>query len=144
MPRPPKCRQVEFVPHLTFFKPAGVPLRELEEVCITVEELEAVRLKDLEGLEQEPCAEKMGVSRPTFHRIVTAARAKIAQALVEGKAIRVEGGNYRVVMRKIACPSCKHEWESPFQHGRCKSKVIVECPKCAAKFSGKQGAGKCD
>ncbi len=94
MPRPPKCRRVEFVPEITYFKPAGVPLVNLEEISLTIEELEAVRLKDLEALEQEQCAEKMQVSRPTFHRILAAARRKIAEALVEGKAIKVEGGNY--------------------------------------------------
>ncbi|MBM7854620.1 putative DNA-binding protein (UPF0251 family) [Desulfohalotomaculum tongense] len=97
MPRPPKCRRVEFVPEITYFKPAGVPLLNLEEMALTVEELEAIRLKDLEGLEQEVCAERMQVSRPTFHRILAAARNKVAQALVQGKAIRIEGGNFRHV-----------------------------------------------
>jgi len=66
------------MPELTYFKPAGVPLRELEEVALTVEEMEAIRLKDLEGLEQEACSERMRVSRPTFQRVLAAARAKIA------------------------------------------------------------------
>lgn len=81
---------------IDFFKPAGVPLRDLEEVSVTVEELEAIRLKDVEGLEQESCAERMGISRPTYHRILASARAKVAKALVEGKAIRVEGGILRL------------------------------------------------
>lgn len=95
MPRPPKWRIVEFLPDVTYFKPAGVPLRQLEEVILTVEELEAIRLKDLEGLEQEECAERMGISRPTFFRIINSARSKIADALVKGKAIRIEGGKYQ-------------------------------------------------
>ena len=94
MPRPPKCRRVEFVPEITCFKPVGVPLVELEEISLTVEELEAIRLKDLEKLEQELCAGKMQISRPTFHRILVSARNKLAQALVQGKAIRIEGGNF--------------------------------------------------
>ncbi|MTI79316.1 MAG: DUF134 domain-containing protein [Firmicutes bacterium] len=98
MPRPPKCRRVGFVPEVTYFKPAGVPLVNLEEITLTVEELEAIRLKDLEGLEQEDCADKMNVSRPTFHRILVAARNKIALALVEGKAIRIEGGHFQHVI----------------------------------------------
>jgi predicted DNA-binding protein (UPF0251 family) len=86
---------VEFLPDITYFKPAGVPLRQLEEVILTVEELEAIRLKDLEGLEQEECAERMGISRPTFFRIINSARSKVAEALVKGKAIRIEGGKYQ-------------------------------------------------
>ncbi len=97
MSRPPKCRRVEFIPEITYFKPAGVPLVKLEEISLNIEELEAIRLKDLEELEQEQCAERMQISRPTFHRILVAARKKVAEALVEGKAIRVEGGNYKHV-----------------------------------------------
>lgn len=97
MSRPPKCRRVEFVPEITYFKPAGVPLIDLEEAILTVEELEAIRLKDLEGLEQKSCAERMHISRPTFHRILVSARVKIAQALVNGMAIRVDGGHYKHV-----------------------------------------------
>lgn len=69
-------------------------MTELQEVRLTVEELEAVRLKDLEGLDQEPTAAKMGISQPTLHRIVLSAHRKIADALVNGKALRIEGGAY--------------------------------------------------
>ncbi len=96
MPRPPKMRKIAFMPRLTFFKPAGVPLKYLEEISLGFEELEAIRLKDLDGLEQEACAAQMGISRPTFHRIIVQARQKLAQALIEGKAIRIEGGHYRL------------------------------------------------
>ncbi len=95
MPRPPKWRRVEFLPEITYFKPAGVQLKQLEEIILTVEELEAIRLKDLEGLEQEECAERMGISRPTFCRIINSARSKIADALIKAKAIRIEGGKYQ-------------------------------------------------
>lgn len=128
MSRPPKCRRVEFMPAKTFFKPAGVPASELEEVQMTVEELEAIRLKDLLGLEQEACAEKMGVSRPTYHRILSAARSKVAEALVEGKAIRVEGGNYEVVMRRFKCFDCGNDWQLPCGVGPRGSEI--NCPKC--------------
>lgn len=110
MSRPPKCRRVEFLPGVTFFKPAGVPLRDLEEVAMSVEEAEALRLKDLEGLEQEQGAEKMNVSRPTFQRILAAARHKVADALLNGKAIRIEGGNFEVTYRRFRCRQ-GHEWE---------------------------------
>lgn len=100
MPRPSKCRRVEFLPNVTYFKPAGVPLKNLEEVSMSVEEVEAVRLKDLEGLEQEQGAEKMNISRPTFQRILASARQKIADALLSGKAIRIEGGNFEIPLKQ--------------------------------------------
>jgi len=96
MVRPRLCRRVRFNPDITYFKPRGIPLKELEEVILPVDEYEAVRLKDLEGLEQEECAKKMNVSQPTFHRLVLSARKKIADAIINGKAIKIEGGNYRI------------------------------------------------
>ncbi len=96
MPRPPKCRRVAFLPGATYFKPAGIPLRVLDEVRLSVEEAEAIRLKDLEGLEQEQSAERMNISRPTFQRVLASARQKIADALLNSKAIRIEGGNFEV------------------------------------------------
>ena len=96
MVRPRLCRRVRFNPNVTYFKPRGIPLRELEEVILPVDEYEAVRLKDLEGLEQEECAKKMNISQPTFHRLVLSARKKIADAIINGKAIKIEGGNYRL------------------------------------------------
>jgi predicted DNA-binding protein (UPF0251 family) len=92
MVRPKKHRWVCCEPSVTFFKPRGIPLAELREVCLTVEELEALRLKDLEGLDQEPTAASMGISQPTLHRIVACAHRKIADALVNGKALRIGGG----------------------------------------------------
>ncbi|MGE5594030.1 MAG: DUF134 domain-containing protein [Betaproteobacteria bacterium] len=130
MPRPPKCRRVEFLPQVTVFKPAGVPMRDLREEVLSVEELEAVRLKDLEGLEQEECAERMQISRPTFQRVLVSAREKIAKALVEGAAIRVEGGNYRVAKREFQCQACGHEFEVPFGTGQ--RGVEITCPECGA------------
>ena len=94
MPRMRRMRRVGFEPGVVFFKPAGVAMRDLEEVVLTVEEFEAVRLSDYEGLTQSECAEKMGVSQPTFYRVLSSAREKIADALVGGKAIRIQGGHY--------------------------------------------------
>ena len=96
MSRPPKCRRVAYMPGVTYFKPAGIPLRVLDEICLSVEEAEAIRLKDLEDLGQEQSAEKMNISRPTFQRVLESARRKIADALLSGKAIRIEGGCCRV------------------------------------------------
>jgi predicted DNA-binding protein (UPF0251 family) len=96
MVRPRLCRRVRFNPNVTYFKPRGIPLNRLEETILNVDEFEAVRLKDLEGLEQDECARKMNISQPTFHRLVLSARKKIADAIINGKAIRIEGGNYRL------------------------------------------------
>ncbi|AEF93706.1 UPF0251 protein [Desulfotomaculum nigrificans CO-1-SRB] len=121
MARPPKCRRVERLPIVTYFKPQGIPMTQLSEVNLTVEELEAVRLCDLEGLEHEVCAEKMAVSRPTFHRMIVAARKKIAEALINGLAIRVEGGNYQVKLSNLTCKKCGHKWQGTFcrRHTKC-------------------------
>jgi predicted DNA-binding protein (UPF0251 family) len=96
MVRPKKCRIVSSLPDVTYFKPAGIPLHFLDEVCLSVEELEAIRLKDLEDLEQVEGAKRMGISRPTFQRVLTSARKKVADALLHGKAIRIEGGSYKI------------------------------------------------
>ena len=95
MVRPRLCRRVNFNPNITYFKPRGVPLVELDEVILAVDEFEAIRLKDLEGLEQGECATKMNISQPTFHRLVVSARKKISDAIVNGKAIKIEGGNFK-------------------------------------------------
>jgi len=90
-------RRVFCNPEFTYFKPAGARLSELEEIILTVDEFEAIRLKDHEDLEQTQAAEKMGISQPTFQRIYESARKKIADAIVNGKAIRIEGGNYKII-----------------------------------------------
>ncbi|MFH1588784.1 MAG: DUF134 domain-containing protein [Candidatus Diapherotrites archaeon] len=96
MPRPWSMRFVESLPEVNYFKPAGIRLTELAEVVLSVEEFEALRLADLDELDQSDACEKMGVSQPTFHRMLLSARKKTADALVNGKAIKIEGGNYEV------------------------------------------------
>ncbi|HUW45538.1 MAG TPA: DUF134 domain-containing protein [Dehalococcoidia bacterium] len=127
MSRPPKCRRVAFLPGVTYFKPAGIPLRALEEVRLSVEEAEAIRLKDLEGLEQEEGAEKMNVSRPTFQRVLASARLKIADALLNGKAIRIEGGNFEMSPLRFKCLN-GHEWDVPFEVATSAPPQL--CPAC--------------
>ena len=87
--KPRKCRRVEFEPSVFYFKPQGVPLRFLDEVDLSAEELEALRLKNIEDLDQIVAAEKMHTSQSTFQRILSSAYKKISIALIEGKAIRV-------------------------------------------------------
>lgn len=96
MPRPRLCRKVWLQPDFTYFKPAGARIRELQETRLTVDEFEAIRLKDLEEMEQGKAASKMEISQPTFNRLLHSARKKITDAIVNGKAIRIEGGNFRI------------------------------------------------
>jgi uncharacterized protein len=103
MARPQKCRKVSALPGVTYFKPAGIPLRFLQEVCLTIEQAEALRLKDIEGLEQIQAAVRMGISRPTFQRVLTSARKQIADAILNGKAIRIEGGNFQIIPNTPCC-----------------------------------------
>jgi predicted DNA-binding protein (UPF0251 family) len=127
MGRRQRWRRVDFLPPVSYFKPAGVRLANIEEVRLCIEEAEALRLKDIEGLEQDECARKMSVSRTTFARILLSARQKTADALLNGKAIRIEGGNYEMAVRRFRCEQ-GHEWEVPFE-------VMVKeppqlCPTC--------------
>ncbi|WP_316977164.1 DUF134 domain-containing protein [Shumkonia mesophila] len=96
MPRPCKCRCVESLPGVIDFKPRGVPMHALQEVYLAFDGFEALRLSDLEGLDQGAAAERMGISRQTFGRILGAARRTVTRAIVEGMALRVEGGNVRL------------------------------------------------
>jgi predicted DNA-binding protein (UPF0251 family) len=128
MPRPPKWRCIRNMPNVTYFKPAGIPARLLDEVCLSLEEAEAIRLKDLQGLEQEQCGESMKISRATFQRILASARQKMADALLNGKAIRIEGGSYGPAAQRYMCGRDAHEWQVPFEQ-------MIEsppeaCPAC--------------
>jgi len=148
MSRPRILRRVWFEPNVTYFKPAGIRMIDLEESILAVDEFEAIRLKDLEGLEQEEASKKMNISQPTFFRLLDSARKKIADAIVNGKAIKIEGGVYKMVgfgrgrggrgrMRgpfaagpggTCICPKCKHE--IPHQVGvPC---YQIKCPKCGS------------
>ena len=118
------------------FKPAGVPASQLVEIVLEIDELESVRLADLEGLYQEDAAEQMNVSRQTFGRIVSSARKKVAQALVQGMSLRIEGGEIEMAeQRSFVCLECGHEWQLPFGTGR-----PAECPEC--KSTGIRRADK--
>ena len=89
MPRPRLCRRIQFDPNITYFKPQGVPMRHLEIVELTTEEVEALRLRNIKDLEQEKAAKKMNTSQSTYQRILSSAYKKITEALIEGKAIKI-------------------------------------------------------
>ncbi|MBN2158945.1 MAG: DUF134 domain-containing protein [Spirochaetes bacterium] len=96
MPRPKQCRRVGGGPDKNYFKPRGIPAALLEEVVLTLDEFEAIRLADFEGLYQQEGAERMNVSRQTFGRIIDSAHGKIADALLNAKALKIEGGQVAV------------------------------------------------
>ncbi|NPU99843.1 MAG: DUF134 domain-containing protein [Brevinematales bacterium] len=129
MPRPQKCRRIGFRPGITFFKPAGVPVHQLETVALTLDETEAVRLGDLEGIYHEEAARRMNVSRQTFGNIIESARRKIADCVINGKALKIEGGNVQVAGAGFVCPSCGSEWAD----------ASAQCPKCGRET----GHGSC-
>ncbi len=156
MPRPRLRRRIRFRPDATYFKPAGVAMAGLEHSTLTFDEIEALRLKDYEGRGQAEAAESMNVSQPTFHRLLMSARKKAADALVNGKAIRIEGGDFRMEPAgresgrglragaargrrlgggfakgpagECACPKCGHK--AP--HARGRPCYQQKCPKCGA------------
>lgn len=126
MVRPKKNRIVEMNPDVSYFKPRGIPLRQLEEVVLTVDEREALRLADLEDLSHADGGERMGVSRATFGRILQKARQVVADALIHGKAIRVEGGTYTLAEQgHFVCVQCDHKFDQPLTEERPES-----CPSC--------------
>ncbi|MBU0667184.1 MAG: DUF134 domain-containing protein [Nanoarchaeota archaeon] len=141
MVRPHKSRIVEKTPKIDYFKPRGIPLSTLDEVTLTIDEWETLRLSDLEELNQTIAAEKMGFHQSTFQRTLCKARKKITDALINGKAIKIEGGIYKIKQnmqntlgqkrgiggpKNCICPNCgyekKHEPGVP-----CKEE---KCPQC--------------
>ena len=97
MSRPCRCRRIRCNPEANYFKPCGIPLRMLKEVNLTLDELEAVRLADWKGLYQEDAAKKMSISRQTFGNIINSAHKKIADVLLNAKALKIEGGKVKRV-----------------------------------------------
>lgn len=125
MGRPRKCRWVEMEPGITFFKPQGIPLRGLQQTVISVDELEAMRLADFLELTQEEVAKRMQVSRPTVTRMLARAHRAVADALVHGKAIRIEGGDYRLNAIQMQCGACGQPWLAP--EGKDLPALCTEC-----------------
>ncbi len=125
MPRPFKPRYVSSMPSVTYFKPTGTPMTMLEEVILNIDELEALRLKDIEKLEQNECAERMKIAQSTFQRVLVSAREKVARSIVEGKALRIQGGPYALEGERL-CRRCKRRRKGLEKH-------LVhseDCPDC--------------
>ncbi len=160
MPRPRRIRRIFFEPRINYFKPAGVLLKDLQENILTRDELEVIRLVDYENIGQSKIAKKMKISQPTLSRILKSARKKIANALINGQAIRVKGGEYEMVQSRgrglglgakgmgdgrgrmggpfaagpggdCVCPKCGYR-EPQVRGSPCMNK---NCPKCGAKMT---------
>ncbi len=137
MPRPVNRRVIERPPMMEGFKPFGIPIHELEPVILLFDEFEALRLADYLGLPHEQAARRMNVSRPTFTRICDKARRTLATALVEGKALLIEGGTYQTEDYWYRCESC---WKliiranetsvCPFCRAATVRRLNPELPRC--------------
>jgi predicted DNA-binding protein (UPF0251 family) len=128
MARPKKWRRISQAPPARYFKPAGVSLRTLEAVPLDIEEVDALRLKHIEGLNQKQCAEAMHISRATLQRVLSSAHRKVAEALSMGKALAIGGGNSALAQQPFKCIGDGHEWSVPFEvlaPGR-----LPVCPEC--------------
>jgi predicted DNA-binding protein (UPF0251 family) len=128
--RPQKNRIVAHNPDVSYFKPRGIPMLDLEEVCLTVDECEALRLSDLLDLSHEDGGKQMGVSRATFGRILQRARSIVADALINGKAINIEGGNFKMTSQEriFECDACARRWSELPGTGR-----PDHCPHCGSR-----------
>lgn len=133
MARPTKWRRIENIPTVPYFIPAEKDMDGVPENILKLEELEAIRLKDLEGLEQSECAEKMEVSRPTFQRILLSAREKIADSLVNGKIIHIEGGNFTRNICPARCLDCGNEWTESYENMVSIKNGEYACPDCGSQ-----------
>jgi predicted DNA-binding protein (UPF0251 family) len=114
------------VPDINYYKPKGIPSSFLEEILLTLDEFEAIRLADLEGLYQEQAANKMDISRQTFGRIIDSAHRKIADTLIHGKALKIEGGEVAIGnMKRFKCKMCNNCFDYSLD-----TRKKVECPHC--------------
>ena len=160
MARPRKIKIVSLEPDVTYFKPRAVPLSKLEEIELTLDELETLRLSNIEKLSQEDAAQRMQIHQSTFQRTITRAREKVTDALVNGKAIKIQGGEYKMPggdgtgpfgqgrrggrglgrgnqnagpVGTCVCPSCGHE--QPHVRGQLCNQI--KCPKCKTTMTRK-------
>jgi len=155
MVRPRNIRRIYFQPDITYFKPVGISMINLKETVLNFDELEAIRLVDSEGMEQSKAGKKMKISQSTLSRLLSTGRKKLADAIIAGQAIKIQGGNFKMAvprgrglgMRRgrgfggrgrmggllaagpggiCKCPKCGYE-EPQIRGQPCMNK---KCPKC--------------
>lgn len=141
MPRPKKMRSVQHPPLISDFKPTGIRASELEALDLALDEFEAIRLTDYQGLDHAESAEQMGISRPTFSRLIDQARRKMALFLIEGRHLRIEGGDVHFQRNMIRCQSCGHLFNTSIKAD------LDSCPHCGSTnlvdLAGGHGHGRC-
>jgi len=138
MPRKVKCRKVEFSPDTTSFIPSNNRSDDVDNIVLTLEELEAMRLKDIEGLTQQECADRMEVSRQTFQNIIDSARKKVAVALTNGLSITIRGGYFKFPYCQIQCKNCHATYYVQYPHDR------EVCPMCNSSKVYCNNINKCN
>lgn len=141
MARPEKNRNVLTPPSFNNFKPSGVRAVELQQVMLTLDEYEALRLADYDGLDHQQAAKKMDISRPTFSRLIAKARQKMAEFIIEGKSLQIEGGAVHFSENMILCLDCGARYQVAF------SKRHIICPECGSEnfqdLAQSFGHGRC-
>ena len=141
MPRPEKERKVHKPPLFTGFKPMGIQSRYLKEVNLTLDEFEAFRLTDSIGMTHADAAQEMEISRSTFTRLIEKARKKIAELIINGSMLSIDGGNIHFRTNIIRCHDCGHMFNINM------NTVYEDCPSCHSKnlinLAGGFGHGKC-
>jgi len=141
MSRPKNNRIVYQPPYYSEFKPSGVSSKSLEEIQLSLDEFEAIRLADLLGMSHEEAANEMGISRSTFSRLIVQSRKKIASFFYQEKLLTVSGGNVHFRQNSIKCSSCGHMFTIDIRT------KVTSCPACGSKnlvnFAGNFGHGEC-
>ncbi len=134
-----------YPPAAGYFKPQGIPMYQLDKITVSLDEYEALRLADYEELRHSEAAERMNISRPTFTRLLNSAHVKIANAIVNGKAIQIEGGSYILKNNRYRCKSCGNQWVMEIKHlapGKCPSCESSEIIDLGSRFNtGESGPG---
>jgi len=141
MPRPKNERIVHEPPRYSEFKPIGVPGRSLSQVMLSLDEFEAIRLADYQGMSQEEAAEEMGISRSTFSRLVEKARKKISEFIIQGCLLTIDGGNIHFRNNIFECSDCGHMFKIKI------NAPVANCPDCGSgnliNHAGGFGHGSC-
>ena len=141
MSRPKHNRFVKKPPLYKEFKPSGIGARYLDEIILTLDEYEALRLADYEGYSHEEAAEEMGISRPTFTRLIEKARRKLTEFIIKGKVLRIDGGNIHFTENIIRCNNCGQMFIIDID------KQLEKCPVCGStdlvNLAGGYGHGQC-